>query len=115
MLHYLSGEPIDAKRDSTWYMLRKSLRRHRVVVATGAAFVVTIAAALVVSLAFWHQAVTDRDTAVAAKKDAQAAQRAERQQREESEFSTYVASIAAAEAALRLYDVQDARTCEPRD
>lgn len=26
---YLAGEPIAAKRNSTWYMLRKTLRRHR--------------------------------------------------------------------------------------
>jgi len=27
--HYLAGEPIDAKRDSTWYVLTKTVRRHR--------------------------------------------------------------------------------------
>lgn len=26
--HYLAGEPIDARRDSGWYVLRKTLRRH---------------------------------------------------------------------------------------
>lgn len=34
--HYLAGEPIEAKRDSTWYMLRKAARRHRWAVASGA-------------------------------------------------------------------------------
>jgi len=28
--HYLSGRPIQAKRDSTWYVLRRTLARHRV-------------------------------------------------------------------------------------
>jgi len=27
--HHLRGEPIEAKRESSWYLLRKSLRRHR--------------------------------------------------------------------------------------
>lgn len=42
--HYLAGEPIEAKRDSTWYMLAKSLRRHRATVGVAAAFVVLLAA-----------------------------------------------------------------------
>ncbi len=33
---YLAGEPIEAKRDSSWYLLRKTLRRHRVPVALAA-------------------------------------------------------------------------------
>ncbi|MFH1748672.1 MAG: serine/threonine-protein kinase [Planctomycetota bacterium] len=28
--HYLAGEPIEAKRDSAWYILRKRMRQHRV-------------------------------------------------------------------------------------
>lgn len=27
--HYLKGEPIDAKRDSTWYVFQKTVRRHK--------------------------------------------------------------------------------------
>jgi len=41
---YLAGEAIEAKRDSGWYVLRKSLRRHRVAVMAASAFVVLIAA-----------------------------------------------------------------------
>ncbi|MCZ6817317.1 MAG: serine/threonine-protein kinase, partial [Planctomycetota bacterium] len=37
---FLAGEPIEAKRDSTLYVLGKSLRRHRWAVAVGLAFVV---------------------------------------------------------------------------
>lgn len=36
---YLAGEPVAAKRDSQWYVLRKMLRRHRVVVGTATSFV----------------------------------------------------------------------------
>jgi tetratricopeptide (TPR) repeat protein/tRNA A-37 threonylcarbamoyl transferase component Bud32 len=39
---YLAGQPIEAKRDSGWYVLRKALARHRVAVATAAAFVTLI-------------------------------------------------------------------------
>ncbi|QOJ14067.1 MAG: serine/threonine protein kinase [Planctomycetia bacterium] len=41
--HYLAGEPIVAKRDSSWYMLRKGLRRHRLPVGVAAAFMLTLA------------------------------------------------------------------------
>ncbi|MCZ6538837.1 MAG: serine/threonine-protein kinase, partial [Chloroflexi bacterium] len=40
--HYLLGEPIDAKRDSGWYVLRKSLVRHRAAVGAITAFVVLV-------------------------------------------------------------------------
>jgi tetratricopeptide (TPR) repeat protein/tRNA A-37 threonylcarbamoyl transferase component Bud32 len=40
--HYVAGEPIEAKRDSGWYMLKKTLYRYRVGVAVAAAFVATV-------------------------------------------------------------------------
>jgi WD40 repeat protein/serine/threonine protein kinase len=116
VLHYLKGEPIDAKRDSTWYMLRKSLRRHRAVVATAAAFFAVITAALVVSLHLWRAAVADRDRArqaqfneKSARMAEQEARHAERKQREEAEFQAYIANVAAADKALRGFDVAEAR------
>lgn len=45
--HYLSGEPIEAKRDSHWYVLRKSLRRHRVAVAVSASFALLVVTATI--------------------------------------------------------------------
>jgi serine/threonine protein kinase/Tfp pilus assembly protein PilF len=46
VIRYLAGEPIEAKRDSSWYLLRKTLRRHRVPVAlaTAVGLVVTLSA-----------------------------------------------------------------------
>lgn len=41
---YLSGAPVEAKRDSGWYVLRKGLRRHLAAVAVSTAFVVLIIA-----------------------------------------------------------------------
>ncbi len=40
---YLAGEPIDAKRDSAMYLLRKALRRYRFGVATAAVFMLMLA------------------------------------------------------------------------
>lgn len=41
--NYLSGQPIEAKRDSAWYLLRKSLQRYRLATGVAAAFVLLIA------------------------------------------------------------------------
>lgn len=41
---YLAGEPIDAKRDSAWYLLAKTLRRHRAAAGAGFAAVLMLAA-----------------------------------------------------------------------
>ncbi|MEE9297116.1 MAG: protein kinase [Phycisphaerae bacterium] len=40
--HYLADEPIEAKRDSGWYVFRKALHRHRSKAMVAAAFVVLI-------------------------------------------------------------------------
>src|SRR5262249_40087682 len=40
--HYLAGEPIEAKRDRAWYLLRKTLRRYRVHVAVATAFILLL-------------------------------------------------------------------------
>ncbi|MCK4340818.1 MAG: serine/threonine protein kinase [Phycisphaerae bacterium] len=40
--HYLAGEPIEAKRASTLYLLTKSLRRYRAALAVGAVFLVLL-------------------------------------------------------------------------
>jgi len=45
--HYLNGEPIDAKRDSTWYVIRKSLWRYRVSAGVAAAFVLLLAVSMI--------------------------------------------------------------------
>jgi len=39
---YLTGRPIEARRDSRWYVFRKTLRRYRVAVAVAALFVLSI-------------------------------------------------------------------------
>ncbi len=44
---YLRGEPIEAKRDRGWYVLGKTLRRHRSVVTTAVAVVAVVAGAII--------------------------------------------------------------------
>jgi tetratricopeptide (TPR) repeat protein len=63
--HYLAGEPIDAKRDSTWYVIRKSLRRYRRDVSVATAFVL-----LLVGLGLaWNRAKVGRSEVVKLLKD----------------------------------------------
>ena len=97
--HYLSGQPIDAKRDSSWYVIRKSLRRYRVPVAVAAAFVLVLGASTVaLSIMFQHQnrarqeaeaawaaEETQRKVAEAARNDADQARGAEEKQRKSAE------------------------------
>lgn len=45
---YLAGEPIDAKRDSGWYVLRKTVRRYRVPVAVITVFLVLVTTSTIV-------------------------------------------------------------------
>jgi len=68
--HYLAGEPIDAKRDSATYVLKKTLARHRLLVATVGVVFGIVAAAAVVSTTAWRRAATDRDKATAAERSA---------------------------------------------
>lgn len=44
---FLSDQPIEARRDSAWYVLRKALRRHRVAASVTAAFVLLVSASAV--------------------------------------------------------------------
>ena len=71
--HYLNGEPIEAKRDSVGYLLRKQLRRYRLPTAIAAAFVLVVTTGFVTSLAFWQREVRQRELADAS------AQRANRE------------------------------------
>ena len=53
---YLANEPIEAKRDSGWYVLKKTLRRYRIPVGVATTFVVSVTAALIVVIGFWREA-----------------------------------------------------------
>ena len=54
--HYLAGEPIEAKRDSGWYVLKKQLRRYKIPVAVAAVFVLLLGGStIVLSLMYQNQ------------------------------------------------------------
>ncbi|UCC32110.1 MAG: tetratricopeptide repeat protein, partial [Phycisphaerales bacterium] len=55
---YLAGDPIEAKRDSSLYVLRKSLRRHRIPIAVMFGFLAVAAGALYVGLRAGDRDVT---------------------------------------------------------
>ncbi|UCC30812.1 MAG: protein kinase [Phycisphaerales bacterium] len=59
--HYLGGEPIEAKRDSGWYVLRKHVRKYKAVAMLTLAFVFALAVGFGTSLAFWARAAADRE------------------------------------------------------
>ena len=54
--HFLAGEPIDAKRDSSWYVLRKSARRYRWPLAAASSFILLLATSTVVAWALYAKA-----------------------------------------------------------
>jgi WD40 repeat protein/serine/threonine protein kinase len=92
---YLRNEPIIARRTSTWYQLRKFTRRNRALVGSVASIMVVLAAAGSASTWLWLETRAERDRT--------------RRQRETAQWQAYVANIAAAEAAIRAFDVAEAR------
>jgi len=54
---YLRHEPLEAKRDSTWYTVRKSLRRHRLAVGAVCGFVVLAVGVAVTTSVLYGRAV----------------------------------------------------------
>ena len=60
---YLANEPIEAKRDSGWYVLKKQLSRYKLPFAVAASFVVVITVSLVISVSLWRKADRLRERA----------------------------------------------------
>lgn len=82
---YLAGEPIEAKRDSGWYVLGKTISRHKTPVGAGAAIVVLIMVSAVGLGIAYRQAAAARDAARTEKAAAVAARDAEAEQRARAE------------------------------
>ncbi len=61
---YRRREPIEAKRESGWYMFRKMLGRHRFAAGAGASIVVVILVAAVALLGLYAVAARAREAAV---------------------------------------------------
>jgi len=71
LANYETGRPIEAKGDSTFYVLRKTLRRHRVPVAAACIVFLALIAATVVSTVFWRQSALEGRRAADALKQAE--------------------------------------------
>ena len=69
---YLAGHPISAKMDSTWYILRKSLRRYRYVAGMAAALFVILAGSTIGLSVMYQNQKRARQEATAARAEAQA-------------------------------------------
>lgn len=82
---YLSGEPIEAKRDSGWYLISKTLHRHRAATGVGAGFLVLILVFSVVMTVLWRRAIEAEAETNAALNDVQRARALEKVQRERAE------------------------------
>ncbi|MCB9844436.1 MAG: serine/threonine protein kinase [Phycisphaeraceae bacterium] len=70
---YLVGEPIEAKRDSGWYVLRKMVRRHTAPFVSGALALVAIIVFAVMMWSMWRDASAARRDAESAENEAVAA------------------------------------------
>lgn len=113
----LAGRPLDAKRDDPIYVLSKLAWKHRSAVAIGTSMFMLILIALVVSVAFWRQAVIDRRLALESEHAAEIARDNERKQRLETERQrdnaekqAYFANVLAAGMSLDADDIQAARS-----
>ncbi len=73
--HRLAGEPIEAKRDSFAYVLRKQLARHRAATAVSIAFVILIVGGLAYCIGQWRRA--NEEAFRAGQSEIEAATRAE--------------------------------------
>ena len=122
--HYLSGEPIEAKRASGLYMIRKTLRRYRLQAATAALILLMLVTFLVVFAVQYQrerelrgQAERLQTVAAAEAEKAQAAERRERLAREQAEQDKLLALEAAAERrrALIAQEIQRGELALLRD
>lgn len=82
---YLNGEPIEAKRDSGWYLLHKTVRRHKGPVAVAAGFILLLAASSIITGFLYSRASAARDDAQAGHAAAVAARDEENRQRRNAE------------------------------
>ncbi|MEM9374056.1 MAG: protein kinase, partial [Planctomycetota bacterium] len=69
--HYLAGEPIQAKRDSGWYLIRKTMARHKAVAGFALAASIIITGSAVGMTAMWNQAEGARAAAVVERDNAE--------------------------------------------
>lgn len=79
---YLSGEPIEAKRHSFGYLLRKQVRRHRVAVSMAAGLALAVTIGFIATLGLWRRSERLRGEVESERTAAVNARNAEAEQRE---------------------------------
>ena len=104
---YLAGRPIEAKRDSSWYVLRKSIRRYWPALSVVAIVLIALTCSLFVSMGFHRQAVRDRNLAEQANQKTGAALQQVSTQKAAAEKQSYIAGLAAAAGSIQLHDVAE--------
>lgn len=106
---FLTGEPIAAKQDSTWYALRVAARRHRGPVVAIA--LVLLAVVTFASYGTWQAGVQKRlaDQEREARKEADLARQSAAARAEELRQNSYVSAIGFAQAAIAANDMDRVR------
>ncbi|TWT45904.1 Serine/threonine-protein kinase PrkC [Phycisphaerae bacterium RAS1] len=80
--HYLAGEPIAARADSTWYVLQRALRRYRLIVRFGVALLLLSLGGAIAMSILYQQTIVARDATAQQRDKAQLeAQRAKQIQK----------------------------------
>lgn len=104
---YLAGEPIEAKRDSGWYVLSKTLRRYRAPVGAGATLVIMLLVFSVAMTALYRRADAARAAETAAATAALAAQEQAEEQREHAQDNFEQTWALASTMGFELFDLID--------
>lgn len=106
---FLSGEPINAKVDSAFYIIRRQLKRHRGAASAGLLFLVGLIAFTIYATVQSHY---NRELAAserAARVDADSARDLATARSEELRRNLYVSAIGFAQAALAAHDIERVR------
>lgn len=111
---HLRGEPIEAKRNSGWYVLQKTLRRYKLLAIVSASFVVILIFASIALAYLYRRAEFQAEVA---RTERNAAQEATRQAQEETERARIEENRATAikNFMLRLLQSADARSARGED
>lgn len=110
---YLAGAPIEAKRESGWYMAKKLIHRHRAVTAVALVGLGLILISLAVSITMWRAAEAAHAHAVHARlAEAQHRVQAEEQRALAEQLRDQVQAALQSEAAQRRIAEDAARNAE---
>lgn len=105
---YLNNQPIEARRDSTWYVMRKIISRHRVAAIVAAVFLLLVTGSAVGLGVLYLRSEHHRELAESSKREAEAQRSRAERNHTEARFQAYVARISAADLAIMADDANTA-------